>query len=94
MVGNDGHPDEVLNQESGTTSWKASNHDWVLKASVGKRGGSRLPLREEARARNAQDGRGCWMWYHMPVMPAVGKWREDGQGFKVILNYTVSSGLA
>lgn len=64
-----------------------------LKASVGKRNGSWLPLHEEARARNAQDERGCWMGYHVPVMPAVGKWREDGQGFKVILNYTVSSGL-
>lgn len=88
MVGNDGCPEEVLNRESGT------NPDWVLKASVGKRGGSWLPLCEEARARNAQDERGCWMWDHIPVMPAVGKWREDGQGFKIILNYTVSSGLA
>lgn len=53
-----------------------------------------LPLQEDAWARNVQDGRGRWMGYHIPVMPAIGKRREDGQGFKVILSYTVSSRLA
>lgn len=33
-------------------------------------------------------------WWHSPVIPILGRWRQEAQQFKVVLSYIVSSRLA
>lgn len=32
----------------------------------------------------------CKAWWHLPIIPGFGKWRQKGKEFKVILGYVVS----
>lgn len=54
----------------------------------------RFAVRGMDRNKTAQRSRKRKMWQFPPVFSALGWWRQEGQEFKIVLSYIVTSRIA